>query len=262
LLAEARLLLSRGVREINIVAQDTSDYGKDIYGSAYGIADLLADLAALQGEFWLRLFYFYPGGITGSFLEAMRSSPKIARYIDMPLQHLHPETLRRMKRPHKEVNTGEAIAKLRLAIPGIALRTTFIVGFPGETAAEFKHLVDGAKALRFERMGAFMYSDEEGTPAAGMIPKVSARTSRSRIDRLMRAQAEIARSIAAAQVGSEKKVLIEAALDDGRYIGRSEADATDVDATVIVSAADALQVGEFAMVRITGCDTYDLFGEA
>ncbi|MBX7245235.1 MAG: 30S ribosomal protein S12 methylthiotransferase RimO [Candidatus Sumerlaeaceae bacterium] len=261
ILAEARLLLSRGVREINIVAQDTSDYGKDIYGREYGIADLLAELAALPGDFWIRLFYFYPGGVTDKFLEVMGSSPKIARYIDMPLQHLHPEVLLRMKRPYKEVNTFDRIARLRAASPGLALRTTFIVGFPGETEEHFEYLMNGIGELRFNRMGAFPFSIEEGTPSADFKPRVPERLKKARFDQLMRRQAEISRELHESRVGEDIKVLVEGRLDDGRYVSRGEADAPEVDGTVIISTKQDLRIGDFAQVRVTGAETYDLLAE-
>lgn len=261
-LAEARLLLGRGVREINIVAQDTSDYGRDIYGPDYGIAHLLADLCALPGDFWLRLFYFYPGGITPAFIDVMASSPRIARYLDMPLQHLHPDTLRRMKRPHHGVNTVDAVARLRAAVPDLALRTTFIVGFPGETSAEFNHLYRGVADLRLRRMGAFIYSPEEGTPAHDMKPRVRKNTAKDRFDRLMTLQAAISRDMNHAMVGRDIRVLLEERGDDGRWLARSEADAPDVDGLVHVAHRDGLRAGDFADVRVTGADTYDLFAEA
>lgn len=261
LLAEARMLLSRGVREINLVAQDTSDYGKDLYGGDYGIAELLKDLAAISGDFWLRLFYFYPGGLTPRFLEVFGSTPKIARYIDIPLQHLHPEILKQMKRPNREVNSIQAIARLREAVPGIAIRTTFIVGFPGETREHFEHLFSSARALRFERMGAFVFSPEEGTSASA-LEQVPKRTRQARFDRLMRQQADIAGELNQAQVGLRKRVLIEGRLDDGNYYGRSEHDAVDVDGLVLVSSRRKLIIGDFADVTIVRADTYDLHGRA
>ena len=262
LLAEARLLLSRGVREINIVAQDSSDYGRDIYGSDYGITNLLADLAALPGDYWLRLFYFYPGGLTKDFIDMMAATPRIARYLDMPLQHLHPDTLRRMKRPHHSVNTVDAIERLRSAMPDLALRTTFIVGFPGETSAEFNHLYRGVSDLKLRRMGAFVYSPEEGTPAHDMHPAVKTQTARNRFDRLMTLQSSISREMNKAWVGRDLRVLLEEQQDDGRWIARSEADAPDVDGLVYVAPRDGMKAGDFAEVRITSADTYDLFAEA
>lgn len=261
LLAEARLLLGRGVREINIVAQDTSDYGKDIYGREYGISELLSEMVAIPGDFWIRLFYFYPGGVTEKFIEVLSSSPKIARYIDMPLQHLHPEVLRRMKRPYKDVNTFQAIDRLRAAAPDLTLRTTFIVGFPGETEEEFSYLLDGVQRAQFRRMGAFEYSVEEGTPAGEMKQRVASRLKKSRYNQLMTLQGTISRELNERQIGLEMKVLVEAQLDDGRYVGRSEADAADVDGVVIIEGSD-LRIGDFATVKVTAADTYDLFAAA
>lgn len=261
LLAEARLLLSRGVREINLVAQDTSDYGKDLYGRDYGIAELLSDLARISGDFWIRLFYFYPGGLTDRFLEAFRSSPKIVPYLDMPLQHLHPEVLQKMKRPYRDVNTFEAITRLRAASPDVALRTTFITGFPGETEEHFDYLLEGVKKTRFRRMGAFPFSEEEGTPSADMKPQVPKRLRKARFDRLMRLQAGISAELNAELVGRDLKVLVEEQIEENRYVARSSADAPEVDGAVIVTSRQALRVGEFATVRITGSDVYDLFGE-
>ena len=262
LLDEARALLAQGVREINLVAQDTSEYGRDLYGGRYGIADLLRALADLPGDFWLRVLYFYPGGVNDAFLAAMASSPKIVRYLDMPLQHLDAGVLRRMKRPHTEVRTARLVARLRDAIPGIALRTTFLVGFPGETDEEFGRLLRGAKKLGFERMGAFTYSTEEGTVAAAMKPKVPVGTKRRRLDQLMRQQAEVSRRLLAGRVGTKTTVLVEGRLDDGRYAARGHADAPGVDGLVIVTARQELQAGDFVRVRITGADTYDLFARA
>ena len=258
LLAEAKLLLSRGVKEINLVAQDTSDYGKDLYAREYGIAELINDIAALPGDFWIRLFYFYPGGLTPKFLEAIKSTPKFARYIDMPLQHLHPEVLHRMKRPHKEVKTLDALANLRASVPGIALRTTFITGFPGETEEHFDYLMEGVKRTRFNRLGAFPFSEEEGTPSATMESMVPRRLRKNRYDRLMTLQSQIARELNEAHVGAELKVLVEQQVEDGRYMARSEFDAPEVDGAIIVEAPGGLKIGTFAQVKITRADTYDL----
>lgn len=262
LLAEAKLLIGRGVREINLVAQDTSDYGKDIYGRDYGIAELIDDICRLHGDFWVRLFYFYPGGLTERFLESFSGNKKVVPYIDMPLQHLHPDVLRAMKRPHKDVNTVEAIARLRRASPDVALRTTFITGFPGETAEQFEHLLTGVKDMRFRRLGAFPFSVEEGTPSATMPDQVPPKMRRMRFDRLMKTQAGISAELNAAMVGREIRVLVEEETGEGRYVARSAADAPDVDGTVFVTAPNGLKPGEFAMARVTGADVYDLRAEA
>jgi ribosomal protein S12 methylthiotransferase len=259
-LEEARRLLARGARELCLVAQDTSDYGKDLYGGDYGIADLLYDLAALPGDFWLRLHYFYPGGITDAFLEAFASSPKIARYIDMPLQHLHPEILRRMKRPHVSVNIERTLQRLRERVPGVAIRTTFIVGFPTEQREHFEYLLRGIEQFRFERLGAFEYSCEEGTPAAELTPQVPRATRRRRFDRLMRTQALISEALNREKIGQTLKVLVEAQLEDNVYVGRTAHDAPEVDGAVVIETRESLVPGQFADVRITDANTYDLFG--
>lgn len=260
-LEEARRLLARGARELCLVAQDTSDYGKDLYGKDYGIPHLLADLARLPGDFWIRVHYFYPGGVTEEFLEAFASSPKIVPYLDMPLQHLHPEILRRMKRPHVSVNIERLLNRVRSRVPEVAIRTTFIVGFPTEEREHFEYLLKCVKEYRFERLGAFEYSLEEGTPAADLEPQVPAATRRRRFDRLMRAQAVISEELNRDKIGKTLKVLVEAQLDDDTYVGRTAHDAPEVDGAVIIRAQDGVRVGEFAMVHVTDAETYDLFGE-
>jgi ribosomal protein S12 methylthiotransferase len=262
LIAEARLLLSRGVKEINLVAQDTSDYGKDLYGRDYGISELISDISALPGDFWIRLFYFYPGGLNAKFIEAFQASNKICRYIDMPLQHLHPEVLHRMKRPHREIKTLEALENLRGTIPDLALRTTFITGFPGETNEHFDYLLEGAQRLRFNRLGAFPFSVEEGTPSATMPDQVPSRLRKSRYDRLMRAQQGISLELNKAMVGREIKVLIESQIEEDQWVGRSEFDAPDVDGAVAIHSREALRPGQFAMAKVVAADFYDLVAEA
>jgi ribosomal protein S12 methylthiotransferase len=262
LIAEAKLLLSRGVKEINLVAQDTSDYGKDLYGRDYGIAELISDISALPGDFWIRLFYFYPGGLNARFLEAFQASSKVCRYIDMPLQHLHPDVLHRMKRPHREIKTLEALENLRVSIPGLALRTTFITGFPGETNEQFDYLLEGAKRLRFNRLGAFPFSEEEGTPSALMADQVPRRLRKARYDHLMRAQQPISLELNRAMIGKEIKVLIESQIEEDQWVGRSEFDAPDVDGAVAIHSREALRPGQFAMARVVAADYYDLVAEA
>jgi ribosomal protein S12 methylthiotransferase len=267
LLAEARLLLSRGVREINIVAQDTSDYGKDLYARQYGIAELLEDLARLPGQFWLRLFYFYPGGLTDKFLSVLAAYPdKIVPYLDMPLQHLHPEVLRSMKRPHRDVNTFEAMDRLRKAVPGMHLRTTFITGFPGETQEHFDALLEGVERLRIRRLGAFPYSEEEGTRAVDLADMVPKKVRRQRHDQLMRLQARLSEQILREEVGREITVLVERKTDEGEpgdFVARGPGDAPDVDGCIYIHSRNAeIEPGQFARVKITDSTTYDLIAEA
>ncbi|MEI7635641.1 MAG: 30S ribosomal protein S12 methylthiotransferase RimO [bacterium] len=261
LLSEARMLVKRGVKEIVLVAQDTSAYGRDIYGSQYGIAELLAELADLSGDFWLRIMYFYPGGVTDKFIEAMTSSPRIIRYLDIPLQHLHPDVLRRMNRSHLEIGTFDLVRRLRKVLPGIVLRTTFMVGYPGETKEEFEFLCAGARELSFEHMGAFRFSAEQDTPAAAIKPRVLHNEKMKRFRRLMRQQADISLAWNRTRIGTTQRVLVEGQLDDGRHVGRCASEAPEVDGYVIISNHMTLKPHSFADVRITDAETYDLFGE-
>ncbi|MBI4555997.1 MAG: MiaB/RimO family radical SAM methylthiotransferase, partial [Candidatus Hydrogenedentes bacterium] len=172
LLAEARGLINQGARELNLVAQDLADYGRD-RGGSYRLPHLLRDLCRLDGDFWVRCLYVYPGGVTDEFLEVLAAEPKLVPYLDMPLQHLDAEVLKRMKRPYKEVNTFQLIERLRNAVPGMVLRTTMIVGFPGETEHAHENMLDGLRQLKFNWLGAFQYSQEEGTPAGNDTEQVS-----------------------------------------------------------------------------------------
>jgi len=258
LLAEAERLLADGVREINLVAQDLSMYGMDRWRDVR-LPDLLRDLCALPGEFWIRCLYFYPGNVTDDFLEVMAAEPKIVPYLDMPLQHLHPETLRRMRRPFHEVKTFELVERLRAAVPGLTLRTTMIVGFPGETRSEHEFMLEGIRRLRFERLGAFQYSDEEGTPSATMRPRVRRGEKERRWHAVMAAQAEIAAEHSRARVGRRERVLVESHEPHaGCWIARGAAEAPEIDARVFVWSATPLTPGQFIDVEINRADGYDV----
>ena len=194
LLEEARQLLAQGVRELNLVAQDLSTYGMDRWKD-YRLPQLLNDLCALEGDFWIRCLYFYPGHVTDEFLEVMATQPKIVPYLDMPLQHLDPEVLRRMKRPFHDVNTFQLVERLRAAVPGLTLRTTMIVGFPGETPVAHRNMLEGISRLRFDRLGAFQYSPQDDTPAGRLPRQVGSRTREKRWHAIMGAQAQIAHEL-------------------------------------------------------------------
>lgn len=259
LLEEARRLLAQGVRELNLVAQDLSMYGMDRWKD-YRLPELLRDLCALVGDFWVRCLYFYPGNVTEPFLEMMAREPKIVPYLDMPLQHLDPEVLRRMKRPFHEVNTHEVVGRLRAAIPDLALRTTMIVGFPGETPAAHRNMLEGIARLRFDRLGAFEYSREEDTPAGRMAEQVGARTSKKRWHAVMAAQAGIARELNQRRVGQRTRVLIEGQdPHEKMWVGRSSAEAPEIDGKVFVDSPTPLQVGSFIEAEITHAEVYDVY---
>ncbi|MBX3729455.1 MAG: 30S ribosomal protein S12 methylthiotransferase RimO [Candidatus Sumerlaeia bacterium] len=262
LLDEARRMLDEGIREINVVAQDITKYGFDIE-KRFMLPELLDALASLSGEFWIRLFYLYPSTVTTDLIQVMQSHPKIARYLDIPLQHLDPAVLQRMRRPHDRARTMDMLRRIRAELPDCALRTTFIVGFPGETPDEFRTLMDSVREIRFERMGVFTYSREPGTPAADLPNQVTDKVKQRRREKLMKLQSGISAEWAAAQVGTERRVLVESAVPGKPwYVGRSHSEAADIDGVVRVHSETPLAVGDFVTVRITEADVYDLTGEA
>jgi ribosomal protein S12 methylthiotransferase len=217
------------------------------------LASLLRELQTIEGEFWIRLLYTHPAHWSEELIETIAGCDKVARYVDMPLQHIHEEMLAGMRRETSRRHIEELIARLRAGIPGLALRTTFIVGFPGETEEHFESLLKFIEAVRFERLGVFTYSREESSRAAKMEGQVPAKAKKARFGKAMRVQ-RIAREIAAAQVGRTLRVLVE---EGGT--GRSEADAPEVDTQVLLTGE--AEVGEFVMVRVTGTNVYDLVGE-
>ena len=264
MIAEARELTARGARELVLVAQDSTSYGSE-WGDADGLARLLERLAAESGAAWLRLMYAYPGFVTPSLIEVMAETPQVCRYLDIPLQHGSPSVLRRMKRPHNMSMVRGTLERLRTAMPDLALRTTFIVGFPGETRAEFAELLDFAREAQFDRAGAFVYSPQQGTPAAGMTGQVSERVKHRRHERLMRELGEIAAARNAQQVGRELTVLVESepgqTTEDGTpiFAGRSYREAPEVDGLIL--STGVANPGSMPRVRITQALGHDLWGE-
>ena len=263
--AEVRNLVAEGVKEINLISQDTTYFGMDLWeqranptqpvDSSRGptLAGLLRELQEIEGDFWIRLLYTHPAHWSDELIETVAACDKVARYIDMPLQHIHEEMLLGMRRETSRRHIEELIARLRAGIPGLALRTTFIAGFPGETEEHFQSLLDFIASVRFERLGVFTYSREESSRAAKMPGQVPAKVKQSRFRRAMRLQQRIAREIAAAQVGKTLRVLVEQ-----NQRARSQADAPDVDTQVLLTTP--APAGEFANVRITGTSVYDLVG--
>lgn len=253
-LAEARHLASTGAREINLIAQDVTQYGYDLYRE-FTLPRLLRELNGVEGIEWIRLLYFYPNRLTDEVIEAMATLPKVVKYIDIPLQHVHPDTLRRMKRPWDGERYLRLFEKVREAMPDVAIRTTFIVGFPGETEAEFSSLLDFMKEARLDRVGAFVFSREPGTPSHEMEGQVSLKVKRQRYDALMRAQQKISLSVNQGWVGRSLKVLIEDERE-GWLIGRSHRDAPEIDGLVFVQGQSRL--GEFVEARVVDAEPYDL----
>ena len=261
--AEARQLVREGVREINLISQDTTFFGMDTWeerpnprtpvDSRRGTAltTLLRELNAIEGDFWIRLLYTHPAHWSDELIQTIAECPKVARYIDIPLQHISEPMLERMQRETSGAYIRDLIRRIRAGIPGIAIRTTFIVGFPGETDTDVDVLCDFIRETRFERLGVFRYSQEEGTRAAKMEQQIPAKTKESRWHRTMALQKEIAASVSASFVGRRLRVLVE---EPG--VARGEADAPDIDGRVYVPRT--LPVGQFAEVEITGYRDYDL----
>lgn len=262
LLDEAKRLLDDGVREINIVAQDITKYGLDTE-KRMALVDLLSDLAAIEGDFWLRLFYLYPSTVTRDLVALMKDQPKIARYLDIPLQHLDAGVLRRMKRPHDRARTMDMLRMIRAELPDVTLRTTFIVGFPGETRQEFQTLLDGMDEIRFERLGVFTYSRETGTEAAALPSQIQEKVKARRRDKIMKKQAEISADWAASQVGKKRLCLVEGRVPDSNWhVARSESEAADIDGVVRLYSESPLETGDFVQAEITAADVYDLEAKA
>lgn len=257
LLHEARKLRDTGVRELVLIAQDTTDYGHDL-GMKDGLAILLEQLTTAVPEMdWIRIMYAYPGYMTDRLIEVMAARKQILPYLDMPLQHAHPKALYRMKRPSNIDWVHKTLAKMRAAMPELSIRTTFIVGYPGETEQEFRALLDFVQEIRFDRVGAFQFSLEPGTTSASLGDPVPAEVKQERYNRLMELQQTISLQVNQSQVGKTMDVLIEG-FDNGFSIGRSYRDAPEIDGLVFVEGK--AEVGEIVPVRISGAMVYDLTG--
>ena len=262
-LAEIRSLVGDGVREMNLISQDTTYYGMDLWQARAGprqpvdsargptLVSLLREIQQIEGDFWVRLLYTHPAHWSDELIETIAECDKVVRYIDIPLQHIDELMLGRMRRETSRAHIEDLVCKLRSGIPGVTLRTTFIVGFPGETDTEFETLLDFIRRSRFERLGIFKYSQEEGSRAAAMAGQVTAKVKNSRYRAAMAMQQSIAHALASEKIGCELKLLV-----DQPHIARSEADAPDVDARVVLSKP--APVGEFIRRTIKGSRGYDL----
>ncbi len=256
-LAEIRTLAGQGVREHVLIAQDTSRYGLDLYGRPM-LAELMEQAAGVPGVAWLRVLYCYPDEVDDRLLTVMAAHPNICRYIDLPLQHADPEILRRM---HRRGDMDQVRAFLRKARDmGFTLRTTMIVGFPGETEEQFQRLLDFMREIRFDRLGAFAYSPEEDTPAADMPGQVPDDVKQSRLDRLMTLQQSISLERNRLRVGQTVSALAEEVRDGGTVVARSAAEAPDADGVLLLSGGKGVRPGDFVSARITGAQPYDLTG--
>ncbi|MCY4627527.1 MAG: 30S ribosomal protein S12 methylthiotransferase RimO [Acidobacteria bacterium] len=261
-LAEAASLAATGTRELVLVAQDTTAYGKDL-GIRNGLARLLRELAAVDGIGWVRFLYAYPTTLDDEVLSAMAEVPEVCRYVDIPLQHANRRVLRDMRRPGNRESNERLLARIRGAVPGVAIRSTFIVGFPGETEDEFRELFDFVEAARFDAMGAFVYSNEESATSHVEEEVISESRKEDRRARLMELQQGIALARHREMVGSVVPVLVDGAAEESELLtaGRTEKQAPDVDARVLIVDGDA-PAGEFVDVEITGAHPEDLVGKA
>jgi ribosomal protein S12 methylthiotransferase len=262
--AEAKQLAGQGVREIVLVAQDSSRYGEDL-GEQDALAHLMRELCQLEGVEWVRVMYTYPTHISDAFLDVLAEEPKAVKYLDMPLQHASRNVLKLMKRGGNRESLERLIERVRARVPGIAVRTTFITGFPGETDDDFAELQAFVKNVEFDRVGVFTYSDEEGTPAFDLPGKVDAKVARERRAKLMRAQSRISLQKNRARVGQVVRVLFEGASaeTDLLWQGRTETQAPDIDGCVLINDAPegfAPEAGQFVNVEITEAQQYDLVG--
>jgi len=261
LVAEAETLASRGVKEINVISQDITRYGSD-FSDGTTLETLIQRLAAIDGIRWIRLLYAYPDGITDSLISLIRDEPKICKYLDIPIQHIADPVLTRMNRRSSEAQIRELIVKLRKEIPGIALRTSLIVGFPGETVDDFNNLMHFVEQTHFDRLGVFCYSREEGTPAADLAEQVSERVKRERYRKLMRAQARLSFRHNRGLIGTEEQVIVEGYSEETELLlkGRSSRQAPDIDGQVYITAGNA-NVGDIVTLKVTDSSDYDLIGE-
>lgn len=259
IISEAKELVSRGVKEIVLVAQDTTKYGISLYGE-YRLVSLLKELCKIKDLRWIRLFYCYPDKVTDELIDTIAEEEKVCSYIDIPLQHCSGEVLRNMNRSGNYDELKTLINKMKERIPGISLRTTLMVGFPGETDEQFEELCKFVKEMKFDKMGCFKFSPEEDTPAYDMKNQIDDSVKARREEVIMDIQYSVTEAANKARVGKEYDAVIDS-FDGVNYIGRSYLDAPEIDSGIIISSAEKLAVGDFIKVKITDYNGYDLIGE-
>lgn len=261
LLKEAEQLVESGVKELILVAQETTLYGMDLYGEKR-LPQLLKELCKIEGLYWIRVLYCYPEEITDELIQVIKEEPKVCKYLDLPIQHASDGVLKRMGRRTSKAQLIETIEKLREEIPEITLRTTLITGFPGETQEQHEELMEFVDEMEFDRLGVFTYSPEEDTPAAIMNDQIPEEVKEGRQAELMELQQEIVFDLAEDMIGRELLVMIEGKVaDENAYVGRTYRDAPNVDGLIFVNTDEELVSGDFAMVKVTGAMDYDLIGE-
>lgn len=257
IIAEANELVKKGVTEIILIAQDTTGYGVDLYKKPM-LPELLRELNKIENLGWIRIMYAYPTQMTDELLDAIAECDKVVKYVDIPLQHSHPDMLKRMNRP--SFDYVPMIENIRKRVPNVAIRTAFIVGYPGETEEEFEHLYNFVKEMKFNKMGVFEYSREKGTPSYSMKPQISKKIMKERYNKLMELQQGISKEINEGFIGKTIPCIIESFTDDGYVIARSQNDAPEVDGLVYIKTDEQLVPGDIEDVKIIDCDKYDLIG--
>lgn len=255
---EAKMLVNKGVTEIILIAQDTTGYGIDLYKKPM-LPELLRELNKIDGLGWIRIMYAYPTQMKDDLLDAIAECDKVVKYVDIPLQHSHQDMLKRMNRPAFDYR--KMIENIRKKIPNVAIRTAFIVGYPGETEEEFEHLYNFVKDMKFNKMGVFEYSREKGTPSYDMKPRIPKKVMTERRNMLMELQQGISKSINESFIGKTIPCIIESFTDDGYIIARTQYDAPEVDGVVYIKSDKPLVPGDIENIKIIGCDEYDLIGE-
>lgn len=259
ILDEAQELAQAGCKELILIAQDVTNYGIDLYGQ-YKLPELLRQLCRIDGIEWIRLMYCYEDRITDELIDVMASEPKICKYIDIPIQHASNAVLKAMRRRSTEASIENTIERLRKKIPDIHIRTTFIVGFPGETDEDYEKLYDFVDRMRFARLGVFAYSQEENTPAGEMENQIDEEVKEERLDGIMRRQLDISLELNKEKIGQTLEVLVEEQDEDGSWLGRSRYDAPEIDNSVIFTSNRSLKPGDIVSVRINDAFDYDLVG--
>ena len=259
-LKEAEQLAQKGVKELVVIAQDTTKYGIDLYGKPR-LAELLEKLCKIEGFKWIRFLYAYPETITDELIDVVKNNEKICNYFDIPIQHISNPVLKKMNRKSNEESIKELIKKIRKEIPNVIIRTSLIVGFPGETQEDFEKLCEFVKTAKFDRMGAFTYSKEDGTPAERLPNQIHGNTKKARYNKIMKIQKEISDQKGKEKIGKTYEVLVENKSFDGKYlVGRTYMDVPDEDGVVYIESSDTSLIGKFIKVKITDYSDYDLVG--
>lgn len=258
--SEVEYLVSKGAREIILIAQNTTDYGIDLY-SKYSLANLINKISKIEDLKWIRVLYLYPDHFTDELIEEFKNNDKLVNYVDMPLQHISDDVLKRMNRKTSKEHIIKTLKNLRKSVPDIVIRTTFIVGFPGESDDDFNQLVDFIEDIKFDKLGVFEYSKEEGTRAASLDEQIPDSIKEERKNEIMAIQSEISAEILSKKIGKRLEVLIEEEVDEENYVGRTYMDSPEIDGVTYVHSAKNLEIGSFVKVDVVDSLDYDLVGE-